>query len=262
MAIAASGWASRSRIRPEANRESAAGSPAVARGDLDNAIDSPFRLSTGFARTAGRWAGFHEECNRRKRFIFHVRQVSPVVPPHERRIENGQQIRVGGSEEEGLVVSILPRRVQGVARVKLDFLIDDLRLLKLLPIFAWISNFPPLIGLYLAAFVPGSFHRLESGYRRVGLPKDCFVCRQLRTMAMGDRHLTGNDHPQSGPFGLPPVNILSAKIGLDDSGRLRVGRITIVPALPCRSGKRRCSQSQLHGRASRQRIPQAGRRSP
>ena len=52
-------------------------------------------------------------------------------------LRTAKKIRIGGSNEEGLVVPVLPGRVQRVAGVKLDFLIDDLRPLKLIPVGAW-----------------------------------------------------------------------------------------------------------------------------
>ena len=66
--------------------------------------------------------------NGRQRLVLHVGKVTPVVPPHERRVENGQQVQVSRGDEERLVVAELPGDIQRIARVELDLLVDDLGL--------------------------------------------------------------------------------------------------------------------------------------
>ena len=51
---------------------------------------------------------FHAEGHGRKRLVLHVRQIAPVVPPHQRRIQDRQEEQIVGAEKEGLVVPKAP----------------------------------------------------------------------------------------------------------------------------------------------------------
>src|SRR5207237_582960 len=86
--------------------------------------------------------GLRQVSDRGKRFILHVRQITPVVPPHQGGIQHAQQEQVAATHEKRLVVPVSARGVQRVARVKLNLLVNDLRPIKCVPVRAG-TQFPP-----------------------------------------------------------------------------------------------------------------------
>jgi hypothetical protein len=64
-----------------------------------------------------------------------MRKKPPIVPPEQWRIEETQEIEVADGDEECLVVPVLASGIQSIRWVELDFLVDQLWLLELVPLF-------------------------------------------------------------------------------------------------------------------------------
>src|SRR5271157_6174267 len=109
----------------------------------------------------GNRQGIHEEGNGRERLVFHVRQVAPVVPPHERAVQDGQNVGVLNRKQEDLGVAESSLCIKCERGMELNLLIDDLGLVELLPIGAR-SEFPPK-----SAFVQASHKRVAEALEMV-----------------------------------------------------------------------------------------------
>ena len=139
--------------------------------------------------------------------------MSPVVPPHQRRVQHGQQVQVAVARRTSCCCPD-GSTFQGVARVKLDLLIDDLRLLEILPVRAR-PQFPPVPPLVLsldgrlAELVMWAYSLDTSG--EDGRPR-----RRRRPRARGGPRSTSGRSSTGPPNRMPPGNVLPAKIGLED----------------------------------------------
>src|SRR5437660_203053 len=97
--------------------------------------------------------------------------------------------------------------------MKLDFLVDYLCAFKFSPIFNRVLNFKPSIG---SAFTsrpirpgPGIWFRFELIPELSEVRLDCGISLDVDSSS-------GENDPGLRPFGLPPINVLTPQIRMDD----------------------------------------------
>ena len=72
-------------------------------------------------------------------------KCSPIVPPHERTIEDGAQTLVGGWRGKAFIVAEVTCGIERKAGVVLDHLINYLGGLELSPVVDSILNLIPMV---------------------------------------------------------------------------------------------------------------------
>ena len=107
--------------------ESVGQSQALGTDDFEQALHQGRRLLRALLRR-GRHRQVHHQCGHgAQRVIFHVRQRSPIAPPHQRQVQHGHGPQVVRGQAERLVVHDVPAPVVRVTGQELYLLVDDLR---------------------------------------------------------------------------------------------------------------------------------------
>ena len=161
------------------------------------------------------------------------------MPPQQRRVQDGQQVRDRRWVRRMSCRSQVPGTVNRIARVKLNFLIDDLGLLKIAPILNRVLNLVPFVGPRLSSWpvAAGPVLRLwlqllavtlqmlleQTGYASISMPRRAKI---IHSPAHSASHRS---------ISCPRRN------GLMISCALRVSGYKGFLGRQCQSGRPRCS---------------------
>src|SRR5208337_4948628 len=94
---------------------------------------------------------FHFETCGTQGFVLHVWQEAPRKPPEKRAVQGREEEGIGAPDHKAFVVQVMTAGVDRIGRMKLYFLVNDLRPFKRLEVSDIILDLPPMVRARLSS---------------------------------------------------------------------------------------------------------------